>query len=81
MTPNLNQLILWEMTEAPQPQDQVTTMLNILQGQWLLYVNAHKRNNVHMMRIALDQAIITQDALETMIGTEKMLEIADGWSA
>ncbi|PLW52082.1 hypothetical protein PCANC_15985 [Puccinia coronata f. sp. avenae] len=81
MTPSPNQLILREMTKAPQPQDQVTTMSNILQGQWLLYVNAHEKNDLHMMRIALDQAIITQDALETMIGTEKMLEIADGWSA
>ncbi|PLW39048.1 hypothetical protein PCANC_22572 [Puccinia coronata f. sp. avenae] len=81
MTPSPNQLVLREMTKAPQPQDQVTTMSNILQGQWLLYMNTHKKNDVHIMRIALDQVIITQDALETMIGTEKMLEIADGWRA
>ncbi|PLW56465.1 hypothetical protein PCANC_04883 [Puccinia coronata f. sp. avenae] len=34
-TPMQNQLVLREMTEAPQPQDQVTTMSNILHGQWL----------------------------------------------
>ncbi|PLW32039.1 hypothetical protein PCANC_26939 [Puccinia coronata f. sp. avenae] len=37
--------------------------------------------NIHMMRIALNQAIITQEALKALIGIESMLEIADGWSA
>ncbi|PLW07492.1 hypothetical protein PCASD_26519 [Puccinia coronata f. sp. avenae] len=80
-TPMQNQLVLREMTEAPQPQDQVTTMSNILHGQWLLFINSEENRDFHMMRIALNQAIITQDALETMIGTTDMLKIADGWSA
>ncbi|PLW57477.1 hypothetical protein PCANC_02613 [Puccinia coronata f. sp. avenae] len=78
-TPMQNQLVLREMTEAPQPQDQVTTMSNILHGQWLLFINSEENRDFHMMRIALNQAIITQDALETMIGTTDMLKIADGW--
>ncbi|PLW41023.1 hypothetical protein PCANC_21411 [Puccinia coronata f. sp. avenae] len=81
MTPTPNQLVLREMTKAPHSQDQVTTMSNILQGQWLLYVNAQEKNNIRLMRIALNQAIITQDALTSKIGTERILEIANGWSA
>ncbi|PLW32614.1 hypothetical protein PCASD_13072 [Puccinia coronata f. sp. avenae] len=70
-----------KMIKAPQPQDQVTTMSNILHGQWLLFINSEENRDFHMMRIALNQAIITQDTLETMIGPTDMLKIADGWSA
>ncbi|PLW57333.1 hypothetical protein PCANC_02455 [Puccinia coronata f. sp. avenae] len=73
-TPMQNQLVLREMIKAPQPQDQVTTMSNILHGQWLLFINSEENRDFHMMRIALNQAIITQDALETMIGPHRHVE-------
>ncbi|PLW21259.1 hypothetical protein PCASD_17579 [Puccinia coronata f. sp. avenae] len=47
-------------TEMPA-QDKLTTMSNIFQGQWLLFVNAKEANNFWLMRIALNQAISTQD--------------------
>ncbi|PLW31302.1 hypothetical protein PCANC_25139 [Puccinia coronata f. sp. avenae] len=40
-------------------QDKLTTMSNIFQGQWLLFVNAKEASNFWLMRIALNQAIST----------------------
>ncbi|PLW42074.1 hypothetical protein PCASD_11966 [Puccinia coronata f. sp. avenae] len=62
-------------------QDELTTISNIFQGQWLLFVNAKESNNYRLMRIALNQAISTQDTLTTLFGTQRMLEVSDGWLA
>ncbi|PLW34460.1 hypothetical protein PCASD_15181 [Puccinia coronata f. sp. avenae] len=62
-------------------QDELTTILEHLQGQWLLFVNAKESNNYRLMRIALNQAISTQDTLTTLFGTQRMLEVSDGWLA
>ncbi|PLW06709.1 hypothetical protein PCASD_25322 [Puccinia coronata f. sp. avenae] len=48
---------------------------------WLLFVNAKESNNYRLMRIALNQAISTQDTLTTLFGTQRMLEVSDGWLA
>ncbi|PLW04952.1 hypothetical protein PCASD_26925 [Puccinia coronata f. sp. avenae] len=62
-------------------QDKLTTMSNIFQGQWLLFVNAKEANNFQLMRIALNQAILTQDTITNLYGTLRMMEISDGWLA
>jgi hypothetical protein len=67
-------------TEIPA-QDELTTISNIFQGQWLLFVNAKERNNYCLMRIALNQAISTQDTLTNLFGTQQMLEVSDSWLA
>ncbi|PLW09844.1 hypothetical protein PCASD_24307 [Puccinia coronata f. sp. avenae] len=69
------------MTEAPPPPDPAETISNVFHGQWLLFVNAKKQNNHSMMRLALTQAILSQDALESLLGTQRMLEISEGWIA
>ncbi|PLW32476.1 hypothetical protein PCANC_18646 [Puccinia coronata f. sp. avenae] len=67
-------------TEMPA-QDKLTTMSNIFQGQWLLFVNAKEANNFWLMRIALNQAISTQDTNTNLYGTPRMMEISKGWLA
>jgi hypothetical protein len=67
-------------TEIPA-QDKLTTMSNIFQGQWLLFVNAKEANNFWLMRIALNQAISTQDTNTNLYGTPRMMEISKGWLA
>ena len=67
-------------TEIPA-QEELTTISNIFQGQWLLFVNAQESNNYRLMRIALNQAISTQDTLTNLFGTQRMLEVLDGWLA
>ncbi|PLW53124.1 hypothetical protein PCANC_11343 [Puccinia coronata f. sp. avenae] len=62
-------------------QDKLTTISNIFQGQWLLFVNAKESGNYRLMRIALNQAISTQDTLTNLFGTQRMLEVSDGWLA
>ncbi|PLW35587.1 hypothetical protein PCASD_18864 [Puccinia coronata f. sp. avenae] len=62
-------------------QDELTTISNIFQGQWLLFVNAKESGNYRLMRIALNQAISTQDTLTNLFGTQRMLEVSDGWLA
>ncbi|PLW38459.1 hypothetical protein PCASD_10369 [Puccinia coronata f. sp. avenae] len=67
-------------TEMPA-QDELTTISNIFQGQWLLFVNAKEANSYWLMRIALNQAISTQDTLTNLFGTQRMMEVLDGWLA
>ncbi|PLW16356.1 hypothetical protein PCASD_22419 [Puccinia coronata f. sp. avenae] len=62
-------------------QDELTTMSNIFQGQWLLFVNAKETNNYRLMRIALNQAMSTQDTIKSLFGTEQMMSVSDGWLA
>ncbi|PLW17150.1 hypothetical protein PCANC_11774 [Puccinia coronata f. sp. avenae] len=62
-------------------QDKLWTISNIFQGQWLLFFNAKESNNYWLMRIALNQAISTQDTLTNLFGTQSMLEVLDGWLA
>ncbi|PLW43375.1 hypothetical protein PCANC_13224 [Puccinia coronata f. sp. avenae] len=80
-TPVQNQLVLREMTEAPLPPDPAETISDVFHGQWLLFVNAKEQDNQPMMRLALTQAISSQDALERLLGTQRMLEISEGWIA
>jgi hypothetical protein len=65
-------------TEMPA-KDKLTTMSNIFQGQWLLFVNAKEANNFCLMRRALNQAISTQDTITNLYGTPRMMEISNGW--
>ncbi|PLW32170.1 hypothetical protein PCANC_19929 [Puccinia coronata f. sp. avenae] len=69
------------MTEAPRPPDPAETISDAFHRQWLLYVNAKEQNDCPMMRLALNQAISSQDALESLLGTQRMLEISKGWIA
>ncbi|PLW57528.1 hypothetical protein PCANC_02609 [Puccinia coronata f. sp. avenae] len=62
-------------------QDKLTTMSNIFQGQWLLFVNAKETNNYCLKRIALNQAMSTQDTIKSLFGTEQMMSVSDGWLA
>ncbi|PLW49327.1 hypothetical protein PCASD_02683 [Puccinia coronata f. sp. avenae] len=62
-------------------QDELTTMSNIFQGQWLLFVNAKETNNYRLMRIALNQAMSTQDTIKSLFGTEQMMSVSNGWLA
>ncbi|PLW24088.1 hypothetical protein PCASD_14265 [Puccinia coronata f. sp. avenae] len=80
-TPVQNQLVLREMTDAPLPPDPAETILDVFHGQWLLFVNAKEQDNQPMMRLALTQEIFSQDALERLLGTQRMLEISEGWIA
>ncbi|PLW18742.1 hypothetical protein PCASD_15393 [Puccinia coronata f. sp. avenae] len=64
-----------------QPRTSSQTISNIFQGQWLLFVNAKESGNYRLMRIALNQAISTQDTLTNLFGTQRMLEVSDGWLA
>ncbi|PLW34282.1 hypothetical protein PCANC_17692 [Puccinia coronata f. sp. avenae] len=80
-TPVQNQLVLCEMTEVPRPPDPAETISDVFHGQWLLFVNAKEQNDCPMMQLALNQAISSQDALESFLGTQRMLEISEGWIA
>jgi hypothetical protein len=62
-------------------QDKLTTISNIFQGQWLLFVNTKESGNYRLMRIVLNQAISTQDTLKKLFGTQRMLEVSDRWLA
>ncbi|PLW27265.1 hypothetical protein PCANC_24808 [Puccinia coronata f. sp. avenae] len=62
-------------------QDKLTTISNIFQGQWLLFVNTKESGNYRLMRIVLNQAISTQDTLTKLFGTQRMLEVSDRWLA
>ncbi|PLW48016.1 hypothetical protein PCANC_09420 [Puccinia coronata f. sp. avenae] len=68
-TPVQNQLVLREMTEVPRPPDPAETISDVFHGQWLLFVNVKEQNDRPMMRLALNQAISSQDALENLLGT------------
>ncbi|PLW35496.1 hypothetical protein PCASD_12713 [Puccinia coronata f. sp. avenae] len=62
-------------------QDELTTMSNIFQGQWLLFVNAKETNNYRLMQIALNQVMSTQDTIKSLFGTDQMMSISDSWLA
>jgi hypothetical protein len=62
-------------------QDKLMTISNIFQGQWLLFINTKESNNYWLMRIALNQAISTQDTLTNLFGTQSMLKVSDDWLA
>lgn len=57
------------------------TLLNVFQGQWLMWMNARDAQNTRMMRMTLAQAVSSQDLIIEMGGQREMANICDNWDA
>ncbi|KNZ48325.1 hypothetical protein VP01_574g5 [Puccinia sorghi] len=57
------------------------TVLNVFQGQWLMWMNARDAQNARMMRMALSQAVSSQDLIIEMGGQREMNLICENWDA
>ncbi|KAI9608206.1 hypothetical protein KEM48_003338 [Puccinia striiformis f. sp. tritici PST-130] len=53
----------------------------MLDHQWALFVVAQEARDVNLMRMALNQAIPSQDLLTNLVGREEMLRISEDWVA
>ncbi|PLW54068.1 hypothetical protein PCANC_06436 [Puccinia coronata f. sp. avenae] len=77
--------LLSEARDVHRHQDtspgQAHDDLQHIPGPMVLFVNAKESGNYRLMRIALNQAISTQDTLTNLFGTQRMLEVSDGWLA
>ncbi|KAH9442390.1 hypothetical protein Pst134EB_028644 [Puccinia striiformis f. sp. tritici] len=53
----------------------------MLDHQWALFVVAQEARDFNLMRMALNQAIPSQDLLTNLVGREEMLRISKDWVA
>ncbi|EFP93607.1 uncharacterized protein PGTG_19606 [Puccinia graminis f. sp. tritici CRL 75-36-700-3] len=60
---------------------QLETVINLFNDQWLMFVQARENQNVPMMRLALQQAVGSQEVIRNLAGGEEMLRICENWIA
>ncbi|KAA1085001.1 hypothetical protein PGT21_000721 [Puccinia graminis f. sp. tritici] len=86
----LNQTLIPAMdpSQAPDGQEaiivdneQLETIINLFNDQWLMFVQAREHHNVPMMRFALQQAVGSQEVIRNLAGGEEMLRICENWIA
>ncbi|KNZ56226.1 hypothetical protein VP01_2463g2 [Puccinia sorghi] len=75
-TPHMNREESMDVENSP-----LDTVLNVFQGQWLMWMNARNAQNAQMMRMALTQAISSQELIIEMGGQREMIRICDNWDA
>ncbi|KNZ44905.1 hypothetical protein VP01_8704g1, partial [Puccinia sorghi] len=75
-TPRTNREESMDVENSP-----LDTVLNVFQGQWLMWMNARDVQNARMMRMALTQAISSQDLIIEMGGQREVIRICDNWDA
>ncbi|KAA1129205.1 hypothetical protein PGTUg99_011953 [Puccinia graminis f. sp. tritici] len=86
----LNPTLVPAMDQTPVPDgqediivdnEQLETIINLFNNQWLMFVQAREHQNVPMMRFALQQAIGSQEVIRNLAGGEEMLRICENWIA
>ncbi|KAA1076271.1 hypothetical protein PGT21_000150 [Puccinia graminis f. sp. tritici] len=86
----LNPTLVPAMDQTPVPDgqediivdnEQLETIINLFNNQWLMFVQAREHQNVPMMRFALQQAIGSQEVIRNLAGREEMLRICENWIA
>ncbi|KAA1099520.1 hypothetical protein PGT21_010242 [Puccinia graminis f. sp. tritici] len=86
--PNQTLIPAMDQSQAPDGQEdiivdneQLETIINLFNDQWLMFVQAREHQNVPMMRFALQQAIGSQEVIRNLAGGEEMLRICENWIA
>ncbi|KAA1134942.1 hypothetical protein PGTUg99_009954 [Puccinia graminis f. sp. tritici] len=86
--PNPTPIPAMDQYQAPDGQEdiivdneQLETIINLFNDQWLMFVQAREHQNVPMMRFALQQAIGSQEVIRNLAGGEEMLRICENWIA
>ncbi|KAA1101925.1 hypothetical protein PGT21_033490 [Puccinia graminis f. sp. tritici] len=76
-----------EQPLAPQEEDtimdntELETVINLFNDQWNMFVQARENNNPRLMRVALIQAISSQEEIRLLAGGAEMLRISENWIA
>ncbi|KAA1066315.1 hypothetical protein PGT21_030957 [Puccinia graminis f. sp. tritici] len=76
-----------EQPLAPQDEDtimdntELETVINLFNDQWNMFVQARENNNPRLMRVALIQAISSQEEIRLLAGGAEMLRISENWIA
>ncbi|KAA1121221.1 hypothetical protein PGTUg99_026291 [Puccinia graminis f. sp. tritici] len=76
-----------EQPLAPQEEDtimdntELETVINLFNEQWNMFVQARENQNPRLMRVALIQAISSQEEIRVLAGGTEMLRICENWIA
>ncbi|KAA1102330.1 hypothetical protein PGTUg99_026889 [Puccinia graminis f. sp. tritici] len=76
-----------EQTLAPSEDDiivdnqELETVVNLFNEQWNMFVQARDNQNPRLMRLALIQAISSQEEIRLLAGGAEMLRICENWIA
>ncbi|KAA1076828.1 hypothetical protein PGT21_021028 [Puccinia graminis f. sp. tritici] len=86
--PNQTLIPAMDQSQAPDGQEdiivdseQLETIINLFNNQWLMFIQAREHQNVPMMLFALQQAIGSQEVIRNLAGGEEMLRICKNWIA
>ncbi|PLW22525.1 hypothetical protein PCASD_20013 [Puccinia coronata f. sp. avenae] len=60
---------------------EVDILTSILNNQWALFMTANSSRSVRLMKIALLQAVSTQEILKNLVGFNAMMSISEYWNA
>ncbi|KAA1115868.1 hypothetical protein PGTUg99_010858 [Puccinia graminis f. sp. tritici] len=76
-----------EQPLAPQEEDtimdnpELEMVINLFNEQWNMFVQARESQNPQLMRVALIQAISSQEEIRVLAGGAEMLRICENWIA
>ncbi|KAA1074707.1 hypothetical protein PGT21_016424 [Puccinia graminis f. sp. tritici] len=76
-----------EQPLAPQEEDtimdnpELEMVINLFNEQWNMFVQARESQNPRLMRVALIQAISSQEEIRVLAGGAEMLRICENWIA
>jgi hypothetical protein len=62
-------------------KEEIETMVNIIDGQWTLFLKARKLNNTSFMKTTLAQAHSSQLLLQRAVGYKEMIKLSHNWDA
>ncbi|KAA1063727.1 hypothetical protein PGTUg99_000736 [Puccinia graminis f. sp. tritici] len=88
LLPNRNQFAALSPSPAPLGLDDIIvdnqeleTVIHLFNKQWNTFVQARENQNLRLMRMALVQAISSQDEIRLLAGGAEMLRICENWIA
>ncbi|KAA1075413.1 hypothetical protein PGT21_034918 [Puccinia graminis f. sp. tritici] len=88
LLPNRNQFAALSPSPAPLGLDDIIvdnqeleTVIHLFNKQWNTFVQARENQNLRLMRMALVQAISSQEEIRLLAGGAEMLRICENWIA
>ncbi|PLW15601.1 hypothetical protein PCANC_24120 [Puccinia coronata f. sp. avenae] len=62
-------------------KEEIKTMVNIIDGQWTLFLKVRNLNNTSLMKTTLAQAHSSQLLLQRAVGYEEMIKLSYNWDS
>ncbi|KAA1100328.1 hypothetical protein PGTUg99_016753 [Puccinia graminis f. sp. tritici] len=79
--PVLEQPLVPQEEDTVMDNSELETVINLFNEQWNMFVQARENQNPRLMRVALIQAISSQEEIRVLAGGAEMLRICENWIA